>query len=68
MELSEYLGLRLEEAEALLKARGKEYCVKTIAPFYKGKAKPVEEGDFRIVKVEEDGEALKLTVCSIPNE
>jgi len=69
MEFSGYLGLKLEEAEQLLKESGKEYCVKIITPFYKGQAKPMEEGAFRIVRINEDETgAFELTVCKVPEK
>ena len=66
MNTDEYLGLELSEAEALLKSRGIVYRVDLIAPFYKGQPKPMEEGDFRIVKLKETEAGLELTACRVP--
>ncbi len=67
MEQSEYLGLELEAAKALLDGQGKVYRVNLIAPFYKGRPKPVEEGDFRIIRVKNTGDGLELTACRVPS-
>jgi hypothetical protein len=66
MNTDEYLGLELGEAEELLKSRGIVYRVDLIAPFYKGQPKPMEEGDFRIVRVVYSEGAMELTACRIP--
>lgn len=67
MEQSEYLGLELEAAKALLESRGIVYRVNLIAPFYKGRPKPVEEGDFRIIRVKEGEDGPELTACRVPS-
>ena len=70
MSAKDLLGLRLEEAEALLKGAGTDYSVKLAEPFFKGVPEPVEKGSLRVIRVKEkcEGFGLLLTVCRIPDE
>jgi hypothetical protein len=62
--LSPYLGMRLSEAEPLLRAAGIAYTVVRTEPDWK---KDPVTGPLRIIRVRERTDALELVCCPVPD-
>lgn len=60
--LSKYLGLRLSDAEALLKEENIAYTVVRSEPDWK---KDPVIGPLRVIRVRETGTALELVCCPV---
>lgn len=61
-------GMRLEEAEILMREAGISCSVEKIEPFFKAAPQPQEKGSFRVIRIREDASGgLLLTVCAVPD-
>ena len=61
---SPYLGMRLAEAEPLLRAAGLAYTVVRTEPDWK---KDPVQGPLRVIRVREAAGALELVCCPVPD-